>query len=77
MLSQAQHNQQQYLAGNSTANLLARFMMPPINMVIVGLTGGIATGKSTVSEIFRSHGLHVVDADLIARKGVMHFPELL
>uniref|UniRef100_A0A7I4YBW1 PHD-type domain-containing protein n=1 Tax=Haemonchus contortus TaxID=6289 RepID=A0A7I4YBW1_HAECO len=31
LLSQAQHSQQQYLAGNSTANLLARFMMPPIS----------------------------------------------
>ncbi|KAK5978454.1 Dephospho-CoA kinase [Trichostrongylus colubriformis] len=39
-------------------------------MVIVGLTGGIATGKSSVSEIFRNHGMHVVDADLIARKVV-------
>ncbi|KJH47805.1 hypothetical protein DICVIV_06097 [Dictyocaulus viviparus] len=31
LLSQAQHSQQQYLAGGSTANLLARFMMPPIS----------------------------------------------
>ncbi|KAJ1345870.1 Zinc finger protein zfp-1 [Parelaphostrongylus tenuis] len=30
LLSQAQHNQQQYL-GNSPANILARFMMPPIS----------------------------------------------
>ncbi|VDO91086.1 unnamed protein product [Heligmosomoides polygyrus] len=38
--------------------------------VIVGLTGGIATEKVTLSEIFRSHGLHVVDADVIAKKVV-------
>ena len=38
-------------------------------MFIVGLTGGIATGKSTVSRIFRDLGCPVVDADEIAREG--------
>ncbi|XP_052201420.1 dephospho-CoA kinase isoform X2 [Diospyros lotus] len=36
-------------------------------MRIVGLTGGIASGKSTVSNLFKSHGVPVVDADLVAR----------
>ncbi|KAL0916372.1 hypothetical protein M5K25_013876 [Dendrobium thyrsiflorum] len=36
-------------------------------MRIVGLTGGIASGKSTVSGLFRSSGVPVVDADLVAR----------
>ncbi|XP_018807851.1 dephospho-CoA kinase-like [Juglans regia] len=36
-------------------------------MRIVGLTGGISSGKSTVSNLFKSHGVPVVDADLIAR----------
>ena len=44
-------------------------------MKLIGLTGGIATGKSTVSTLFRSHGLPVVDADEIAKavvqKGVL------
>ncbi|XKL67842.1 hypothetical protein PGB90_003333 [Kerria lacca] len=39
-------------------------------MFIVGLTGGIATGKSTVSDIFKEHGIPVIDADVIARKVV-------
>lgn len=34
---------------------------------IIGLTGGIATGKSTVSKILREEGYQVIDADLIAR----------
>jgi dephospho-CoA kinase len=39
-------------------------------MLIVGLTGGIATGKSTVSNLFRKHSLPVIDADILARKAV-------
>ncbi|KAK4273195.1 hypothetical protein QN277_021643 [Acacia crassicarpa] len=36
-------------------------------MRIVGLTGGISSGKSTVSNLFKSHGIPVVDADVVAR----------
>lgn len=36
----------------------------------VGLTGGIATGKSTVVENLRRHGVAVVDADALARAAV-------
>ena len=35
--------------------------------LLVGLTGGIATGKSTVSDMFRRLGCVVIDADLLAR----------
>lgn len=37
-------------------------------MVRVGLTGGIASGKSTVSELLASHGAFIVDADAISRQ---------
>jgi dephospho-CoA kinase len=39
-------------------------------MIWIGLTGGIASGKSTVSSILRSHGVPVVDADHLARQAV-------
>ena len=40
-------------------------------MLIVGLTGGIACGKSTVSkELKDRYGLTIVDADLVAREVV-------
>ena len=37
---------------------------------IIGLTGGIASGKSTVSNWLLSQGYPVVDADIAARKVV-------
>ncbi|XP_031258989.1 dephospho-CoA kinase-like [Pistacia vera] len=36
-------------------------------MRLVGLTGGIASGKSTVSNLFKANDIPVVDADLVAR----------
>ncbi len=39
-------------------------------MRIIGLTGGIASGKSTVSAMLRELGAEVLDADLIAREVV-------
>ena len=35
---------------------------------VVGLTGGIGSGKSTVAELFRTSGAGVVDADEISRQ---------
>lgn len=39
-------------------------------MAVVGLTGGIASGKSTVAQRFAERGVPVVDADAIAREVV-------
>jgi dephospho-CoA kinase len=39
---------------------------------IVGLTGGIASGKSTVAGILRELGAPIVDADQVAREIVEH-----
>jgi len=38
--------------------------------MIVGLTGGIATGKSTVGNFFHALGAHLIDADRYAKKAV-------
>ncbi len=40
-------------------------------MYIVGLTGGIGTGKTTVSEIFKKLGIPVYNSDIEAKK-LMH-----
>lgn len=37
---------------------------------IVGLTGGIGSGKSTVAELFAELGVPIVDADIVARQVV-------
>jgi dephospho-CoA kinase len=42
-------------------------MTPARKFLLVGLTGGIATGKSTVSEILRQLGAEIIDADQLAR----------
>ncbi|MBC7692047.1 MAG: dephospho-CoA kinase [Methylotenera sp.] len=41
---------------------------PSLAAKMVGLTGGIASGKSTVARIFAELGIPVLDADQIARK---------
>lgn len=41
------------------------------SLVGVGLTGGIATGKSSVSKVFRDAGAVIIDADVIAREVVL------
>jgi dephospho-CoA kinase len=37
-------------------------------MLIIGLTGGIGSGKSTVTGYFAQHGIPVIDADQLARE---------
>ena len=37
-------------------------------MFAVGLTGGIGSGKSTVADLFATHGVAIVDTDLIAHR---------
>ena len=36
-------------------------------MLVLGLTGNIGCGKSSVSTIFMNHGIEIVDADIVAR----------
>ncbi|MEH7303776.1 dephospho-CoA kinase [Neobacillus drentensis] len=39
--------------------------------LVIGLTGGIASGKSTVSNFFKELNITVIDADIEARQAVM------
>lgn len=38
--------------------------------LVIGLTGGIASGKSTVSQMIKEQGIRVVDADVISKEAV-------
>jgi dephospho-CoA kinase len=44
---------------------------------VIGLTGGIGSGKSTVSQFFQQCGAVVIDADKIAHQIYEHHPELV
>lgn len=35
---------------------------------VVGLTGGIGSGKTTVANLFAEEGVDLVDADIVARE---------
>ncbi len=39
--------------------------------MLIGLTGGIASGKTTVAEIFENRGIPVVSADLVYREEII------
>jgi len=39
-------------------------------VIVIGLTGGIASGKSAVASMLRALGAHIVDADQLAREVV-------
>jgi dephospho-CoA kinase len=39
-------------------------------MKLIGLTGGIGSGKSTIARRLAEHGAHIIDADLVAREVV-------
>jgi dephospho-CoA kinase len=45
-------------------------------MLKVGLTGGIGSGKSTVSSILKEKGIAVIDADVVSREVHALYPEL-
>jgi dephospho-CoA kinase len=46
-------------------------LKPNLKSKIIGLTGGIGTGKSTVSALFAQHGIPTVDTDAVARQVVV------
>lgn len=46
-------------------------------MFKIGLTGGIGTGKSTVSKLFKNYGIPIIDADIISREVLKKYPEIL
>ena len=41
-----------------------------MSKLVIGLTGGIGSGKSTVTHYFQELGIEVIDADIIAREVV-------
>ena len=40
------------------------------DMLIVGLTGGLASGKTTIAQLFQRHGAKIIDADELTREVV-------
>ena len=46
-------------------------------MIKIGLTGGIGSGKSTVSFMLKEAGFNIIDADVIAKEVLNKYPEIL
>lgn len=46
-------------------------------MLKIGLTGGIGSGKSTVSAMLKGAGFPIIDADVIARNVLDKYPEII
>jgi len=46
-------------------------------VIKIGLTGGIGSGKSTVSKMLLEQGFKIIDADIIAREVLVKYPEIL
>ncbi|MFL0247473.1 dephospho-CoA kinase [Candidatus Clostridium stratigraminis] len=46
-------------------------------MIKVGLTGGIGSGKSTVSNFLKEKGIPIIDADIISRDILILYPEVI
>lgn len=46
-------------------------------MIKIGLTGGIGSGKSTVSKMLTEKGFKVIDSDDISRDVLIKYPEIL
>ena len=48
-----------------------------MKIIKVGITGGIGSGKSTVTNMLRDKGLPIIDADIVAREVFVIYPEVL
>ncbi len=46
-------------------------------MKVIGLTGGIASGKSTITKYIESKGIPVIDGDRVSREVVLPGSEAL
>jgi dephospho-CoA kinase len=44
--------------------------IPAVTIKLIGLSGGIGSGKSTVADMLRQRGIPVIDADILARQVV-------
>jgi dephospho-CoA kinase len=55
------------MTGDDAAVSQQRMSVPSTSPYVVGLTGPIASGKSTVAELLRQRGAEIIDADLVYR----------
>jgi dephospho-CoA kinase len=58
------------LRGNDEKASFLAYQESFMSKFVVGLTGGIGSGKTTVANLFAAQGISLVDADIVAREVV-------
>ena len=57
-------------SGQSHSTLPVEILLNPDFMLLIGLTGNIGSGKSTVAQLLSERGATIIDADVLARRAV-------
>lgn len=65
------------MLNNAEKSLFKENYLHKNKMLKVGLTGGIGSGKSTISAMLKHKNIDIIDADILAREVLLIYPDIL